>query len=880
MTPGPTCRLDTNNTSALTPAASSWKTSSSSSSAWVPWKEWGATMTTSSAQWSTNPTNSTTYARTMSSTEFVHADKWSYSSTYPKDGGISTEGDTWSTSYRRPNRTDEYCSSATDKYHGYDDYVCGDTPLISAIVQNAIGTVQQLIETGAQVNKGVYRNNNMYRYCTPLTLASESGLAEIIVLLLNAQANINQTGSSNFDTPLLLAVQNNHVDIVRLLIANNGDVSAPDAQNQTPLMRALSTTAALHQEVTSTSWPNSVVSVLLDNGADVNRCAIAVAMTPLMRAVEANNASLVEALIAAHASVNMVDGVGDFPLLCAVENRHASLIATLTSHGAHVNRENLRDVLTPLNVACSMNDNTALVAQLLQCQADVNLSAGKHTFTPIMLAVEINNIDVVKMLIDAKADVNKGTRYGYSPLSLALRWHRVDIVTLLITSKVDVNLSFHNARFTPIMVAIKYDTMDLMQLLLDASASIMTPDSLGATPLTVAIEFGNLDAVDLLLQGRAELYPPQTTVGMSPLMVALTNTKDSSVIQHLVTVHGIDLNWVDSQYDTALRYATRRDKRGVLKRLLDLRADVNHCVRCPESGWRCYETALGIACEHGYMEACDMLLEADACVNQCSNRYWDSPLMIAVKTNYFYIMTRLVDKKASVNKDNAYGVTSLHVAIEKDNLRCVEQLIQWRADVNGGILADGDTHLLASCRRGDAKILRLLLEQADHEDGSVNIGNECGFTPLMVASRRGHAACVELLLERNADVTVRNFWEQTAVMCAMDGNEGAIARRLMQEEKREVCERPHSGTRRTGTCGLWLTHKNMGFVTPEDGGCDVVVLRHVTRFPLCRSRLWPGDRVEFEACYGDDAREGDKPVMTFFVLLEETGPDKLDSTKS
>ncbi|MBL4898444.1 MAG: ankyrin repeat domain-containing protein [Colwellia sp.] len=72
--------------------------------------------------------------------------------------------------------------------------------------------------------------------------------------------------------------------------------------------------------------------------------------------------------------------------------------------------------------------------------------------TPIFIAADRGFFDVVKLLIDYKADVNK-TRGNASPLYAAVCSGHLNIVSLLIQNGANVNFE-HNRHITPLWVAI------------------------------------------------------------------------------------------------------------------------------------------------------------------------------------------------------------------------------------------------------------------------------------------------------------------------------------------------------------------------------------------------------------------------------------------
>jgi len=119
---------------------------------------------------------------------------------------------------------------------------------------------------------------------------------------------------------------------------------------------------------------------------------------------------------------------------------------------------------------------------------------------------------------------------------------------------------------TPLHWAAEEGRVKVVQQLLDASATVDTPDSEGETPLLRAVELGHVEVVELVLAARA------------------------------------DVNAQNNQRETALSLAILEDKAEVAQRLLDALADVDMSSHAP--GF----TALDYAVEEG-APGCIRLLE-------------------------------------------------------------------------------------------------------------------------------------------------------------------------------------------------------------------------------------------------------------------------------
>ena len=98
--------------------------------------------------------------------------------------------------------------------------------------------------------------------------------------------------------------------------------------------------------------------------------------------------------------------------------------------GVEVDRAEASDGTTPLLQAAAQNF-PAVVELLLEYRADAN--KGRHDgFTPLMFAAQKGCVQVATLLLAKGADVNKAAKAGQTPLYLAsLNGHKDVVVTLL-----------------------------------------------------------------------------------------------------------------------------------------------------------------------------------------------------------------------------------------------------------------------------------------------------------------------------------------------------------------------------------------------------------------------------------------------------------------
>ena len=142
-----------------------------------------------------------------------------------------------------------------------------------------IAKIQEAIRAGADVNV-----KNKYGV-TPLCIASQNAHAEIVKLLIAAKADVNVADKTDGVTPLYMASQKGHAEIVRLLLAAKADVNvARKTDGVTPLSMA------------SQGGHAEIVKLLIAAKTDVNAARKTDGVTPLGIALQESHTEIVKLL--------------------------------------------------------------------------------------------------------------------------------------------------------------------------------------------------------------------------------------------------------------------------------------------------------------------------------------------------------------------------------------------------------------------------------------------------------------------------------------------------------------------------------------------------------------------------------------------------------
>ncbi len=357
----------------------------------------------------------------------------------------------------------------------------GNTALILATEKGYTEIVHALLSKGADINA-----KGKYGY-TALILAAEKGYTEIVHALLSKGADVNAKNISGY-TALISAAQRHYtIEIVDVLLSKGADVNAKDDDGQTALMLA-----AKYGPTGRDS--TKMVDALLSKGADVN-AKDKDGQTALMLAVKYDHPEIMHALLFKGADVNAKDKDGQTALMLAVKYDHPEIMHALLFKGADVNAKD-KDGQTALIWALyRLEDDWKakdIVKALLSKGANPNVPYRYVTYGGVNMGITIekqsgggystfsmkeNYRDLSVEGPPLVAMLHK--RYiTYITSEKASRVHYDEVIRLLLDAGADVNARDSLGRTALLLAGRVYlitdgtDLTDIMQTLLSKGAEI------------------------------------------------------------------------------------------------------------------------------------------------------------------------------------------------------------------------------------------------------------------------------------------------------------------------------------------------------------------------------------------------------------------------
>lgn len=187
-----------------------------------------------------------------------------------------------------------------------------------------------------------------------------------------------------------------------------------------------------------------------------------------------NNIKAVTLFLEAGMSANLSAADGT-PLTIAASRAHLELVKLLVEKGADVNQPD-KDKLAPLMAAvvgdAKEADKVKVTKYLIEKGANlkVQYTAKGVVFTPLIYAVNAEELEMVKMLLDKKVDINEPeAKTGITPLIFAVTHKNVPITKELLARGADVNKKSKEGA-TPLMMATSQKDAEMVKLLKGAGA--------------------------------------------------------------------------------------------------------------------------------------------------------------------------------------------------------------------------------------------------------------------------------------------------------------------------------------------------------------------------------------------------------------------------
>ena len=465
---------------------------------------------------------------------------------------------------------------------------------------------------------------------SPVADAAMKGDRARLRVLLQQKADVNAPQADGA-TAIEWAAYRNDLEMADLLIAAGANVKLANRDGVTPLWLA------------SENGSARMIGKLIEAGADPNERQPN-GETPLMMAARNGNLAALKFLLDHRANVNLKEDLrGTTALMWAAEQMHADAVKLLVERGADVAAATAPDTRNSrLNIAPTVQQRIAQdVAFGTRRPRRPTPGAAEDTadaaddfaafyrlpqvkdgggLTSLVYAAREGCLECARTLLDAAANVNQVTNYGWSALLTATQNRHYQLAAYLLSRGANPNLP-NKGGWTPLYLATDnrniesgdypvrkpdMDDLDFIKLLIEKGASVnaricgvessgqackgdttetrtnFTMQWLyedGATPFLRAAQSGDLNLMKLMLAHGAD---PKIATAHNDTALAVASgigwvegiTFERSPEESVEAVKmcldlGIDPNTVDDEGRTALHGAAHKGRTEVIQLLVD-----------------------------------------------------------------------------------------------------------------------------------------------------------------------------------------------------------------------------------------------------------------------------------------------------------------------
>jgi ankyrin repeat protein len=239
----------------------------------------------------------------------------------------------------------------------------------------------------------------------------------------------------------------------------------------------------------------------------------------------------------------------------AIQKGDVAKVKTLISNNKELIHMNSEKGQTPLHLAVQKG-NKEIVDFLISQGADINARDGEGN-TPLISAISLKKTDIAKFLLSKGADVRIKNAHNELPVILALMHGLDELVEPILDNGQDVN-EYFEGNMSILLMATLAGSKEVIKLLVDRGADVNAAaqeGDVGITPMYAAIFLGHTDVADLFLSKGVDKDFREKPTGRSLLHIAtLKGVRD--MVALLVNA-GYDINAMDNREKTPLHYAAR-----------------------------------------------------------------------------------------------------------------------------------------------------------------------------------------------------------------------------------------------------------------------------------------------------------------------------------
>ena len=296
--------------------------------------------------------------------------------------------------------------------------------------------------------------------------------------------------------------------------------------------------------------------------------------------------------------------------------------------------------------------------------SDVSTVISQQDIIDFFNTISNGNVDKVVELLEEGIDPAIRDLEHFPALHCAITNNQVEITIELLKWLKDINMERDDYCDPPLFYAADIGNKEIVELLLDAGASVDVRNKNESTPLYAAIEGGYQSIVAFLLQQGANPNV-EDNEGLTPLFYAIDKAQEAIAI--LLLKQGANPNAKDNEGGRLLSMAIFKGQMGIVRALVKYGAIVNE----NDKKYKQYPLCRALAYRECHIARFLLKQGANPNVKDLMEEY---PLHRAVEENQLGIVKLLLQCGAQKDVQDSYKKTPLDYAKERGKKAIIKLL--------------------------------------------------------------------------------------------------------------------------------------------------------------------------------------------------------------
>lgn len=413
----------------------------------------------------------------------------------------------------------------------------------------------------------------------------------------------------------------------------------------------------------------NVAKLLIQKGVNIN-CLDMAGMTPLHIGAEEGHAEFCKLLIdtcKVHSSSLILNDIcnaknknNETPLFFAAATGREDIVKLFLNNGAIIKTDE-KCITTPIHLACA-SGSLETVKVLLEASNLLLEARNCNDETPLHNAAALNKENILKYFIELGCDLNCIDKDMETPLIAAAKKDNLNIVKILVENKANVMAKDINDYNCLHWCCINNSFQSAEYLLLCTKSTRLLPSEIDIhenTALHMAAEFGYVEMCQLLLSNDKTglLMNWKNDQGYTPMLLA-AKYGHVKVVELFLNISPTLLMDNDDMDNSGLHLSASAGQVGVTKLLLQRGAYI-------DAKNNNQQTPLDCSICNGHLKVTKTIINYDPMIDP-SDRTHTTPLMMACKLGHHEIVSLLLESGSDVLRVDNFQRNCLDIAIDEN----------------------------------------------------------------------------------------------------------------------------------------------------------------------------------------------------------------------